>query len=332
MVTHVAAAVHVHLPRGAGRMVPAVAAGRQHADTLGLVGASRSAPAAVGGGGRSPSTRYLTDEQFAALLRLARGRRELAWPAGQDISAARNAHFTNTAREMAAALQADYDWIEGDVRLDDHGKPVMAHEPGARHSMALDEWLAIGAASGRGLKLDFKDPRAIESALRLLRAHGVPGWRLILNVTVGGPSGVTWEQLATARRRFPDAIVNLSTDAQELTPTVIGQLRAWARAVGHNVMFPLRWDLVDDQVIAALRDVGRIAIWNSPAVGGPSDLAAEVLRLRARGVDGMIDLRPGSGMAAIGGAVFDALVGALGRDGALRVVHAATWVLGALAP
>jgi len=60
--------------------------------------------------------------------------------------------------------------------------------------------------------------------------------------------------------------------------------------VGQPVMFPLRWDLVGPNVIAALRPFGKIAIWNDPRIA-PGNIVEETRRLRSIGVDGMIDLR-----------------------------------------
>jgi hypothetical protein len=54
-------------------------------------------------------------------------------------------------------------------------------------------------------------------------------------------------------------------------------------------MFPIRQELVTEGVVRALRPYGRVAVWNVPGITNPSD--RDEARLRAMGVDGMIDLR-----------------------------------------
>jgi hypothetical protein len=56
---------------------------------------------------------------------------------------------------------------------------------------------------------------------------------------------------------------------------------------------PLRHALVPPGVVNALKPYGRIAVWNVPGITnpGPNDEA----KLRAIGVDGMVDLREPTG-------------------------------------
>lgn len=219
-----------------------------------------------------------------SLLALARARRELAWPEGRDIALANNAHATNTRQQLVEALQGDYDWMEGDVAIQD-GKAVMRHRYGDRVDVDLALWVRLVAASGRGAKFDFKDVAALPQVLALVREAGIPAHRLIFNVSRLPP-----EQLRAIRRAFPDAIINLSpvTDA-DLSPADLAELQVSARIVGGRVMFPIRIDLLSDTVVRSLRPFGRVAIWNTPLLWNPRH--DERARLRAFGVDGMIDLR-----------------------------------------
>ena len=220
----------------------------------------------------------------AFLLALARARPELAWPTGRDIALAQNAHETNTRTELAAALRGDFDWMEGDVAIEG-GRPVMRHRSGDPVDLDLDRWVQFIAASGRGAKFDLKDPAALPAVLDLAQRAGIPQHRLIFNV-----GALPAEALQTLRRRYPDAIVNLSpvSDA-DLTPADLAELQVAARIVGGRIMFPIRIDLLSPHVIGALRPFGRVAIWNQPQLWNPRHDERE--RLRAQGVDGMIDLR-----------------------------------------
>jgi hypothetical protein len=256
-------------------------------------GSSKAAvgrPAVAGLVGPAPEQR-LDPQTFNWLMRLAPTRPQLRWQPGADIAGARNCHRTNTGQELLAGLTGNFNWFEGDVRIE-RGTVIMAHDKGQSNGMSLAEWLTIGGRSGRGLKLDIKETAAILPAVQMAKAAGVPDGRLIVNVTVGGGRevDVTSQQLAAIRAMYPGAIVNLSPGASSYSPGLMRTLGRVAQQVGGPVMFPLRWDLVGPNVIAALKPFGKIAIWNSPA-NAPRDIPREIARLRAMGVDGMIDLR-----------------------------------------
>jgi len=224
------------------------------------------------------------DPGLVSLLALARARPELAWPAGADIANAHNAHYTNTLAQMAAALMGDHNWLEGDVALID-GTPVMRHDGRQRVELTLEQWLQVAAASGRGAKVEVKDRAALPQVLELVRRSGIPQHRLIFNIGPGPASN-----LLLIRQHFRDAIINVAPEADaHLTSADIVQLQVAARIAGGRIMFPLRIDTVDEAVVAALRPLGRVAIWNSPELWIPRE--DDVQRLRAMGVDGMIDLR-----------------------------------------
>ena len=256
----------------------------------------------------------------AALHALALARPELAWPVGRDIALAQNAHYTNTRAELAAALGSDFDWMEGDVAMQG-GAPVLQHRSGDRVDLDLASWIGLVAASGRGAKLDIKDPDALPAVLELARRSGIPEHRLIFNVTLLPP-----ESLQLIRRAFPGAIINLSpvSDA-DLTPADLAALQVAARIAGGPIMFPIRIDLLTPAVMAALRPFGRVAIWNTPQLWNPRP--DERARLRSVGVDGMIDLRAPSGAEQ---RIQSVLVGGAARIFGWDPVHRALDALGIL--
>jgi hypothetical protein len=221
----------------------------------------------------------------AQLQALARSRPDLAWHFGADISIARNAHNTNTRMELAEALQGEFDWFEADVRLGEGGVPVLRHKLKDAFDLELQHWLQIVAPTGRGIKLDVKEPEALPAVIEAVRRTGVPQYRLIMNV-YPGPT----EQLLAVRRAFPRAIINVSPVSDtDLTPADIVELQVTARLLGGAIMFPIRHDLISREVVQALRPFGRIAVWNTPELTNPSPWTP--LELRLMGVDGMIDLR-----------------------------------------
>lgn len=240
---------------------------------------------------RVASRRPLAEEEQRMLRALASSRSTPRW----SLASARNAHATNTPAEMATALRGDFDVLEGDLRLDRHGRLVMAHSPWQVDGMTFHEWLDVGARSGRGLKIDVKDPGAIGPMLRMLAASGVPDNRLILNVPLGREGATTARvaHLRLLRVHAPGATINLSNNRYPYDDAQLAQLREAASFVGGRVMFPVRSDAIDATVARALGSHGRIAAWNLPLVDSPANLARERRRLRRLGVDGTIDLRPG---------------------------------------
>lgn len=216
---------------------------------------------------------------------LSRTRPDLAWHYGTDISVARNAHATNSREELADALRGEFDWLEADVRVGSDGVAVLKHRVQDHADLPLAAWLGFTVPSGRGLKLDVKEPEALPAVIEAVRRAGVPQHRLIMNI-YPGPT----EQLLAVRRAFPRAIINVSPVSDtDLTPRDIVELQVTARLLGGLIMFPIRHDLVTREVVRALRPFGRIAVWNTPELTDPSPWTP--LELRLMGVDGMIDLR-----------------------------------------
>ena len=242
------------------------------------------------------------EQGLDSLIALASARPDMAWPQDRDISLARNAHETNTVEELTRALRGDFDWLESDVRVGSGNQPVLRHDVRGPNGMALEPWLRVVKASGRGAKLDVKEAAALPMVLEAVRASGIPQHRIIINV-----GALPGSALSTIRRALPDAWVNLSP-ARTVEPTSaeLARLQISARIVGGRVMFPIRQDIVTDGVVHALRPFGRVAVWNSPQLTNPD--AEDVEQLRAMGVDGMVDLRkPTGGLEQAMAAVVSAL-------------------------
>lgn len=218
-----------------------------------------------------------------------------AWREDAPLSEGRNAHHTNTPDEMADALEGDFNWLEGDLRLDDSGTPKMSHDADDEDKgLTLDRWLEVGARSKRGMKVDVKEPEALPELLDSLEKSKVHEGRMMINVQT---KDVSVGELEEIRRRFPDAWLALNPAFNESESYDESALRETARiadAVGGRIAFPLRWDVASDEAIAILKPHGRISIWTSESQGTPDDTKAEIERLRERGVDGVIDLGPPS--------------------------------------
>ncbi|MCW2927408.1 MAG: hypothetical protein JWM86_1376 [Thermoleophilia bacterium] len=209
-------------------------------------------------------------------------------PKRDDLVAGRNAHRSNTREEMQHALEGDYDWLEGDARVDKHGRVVMAHDADQEsEGLSFEEWAQIGGTGGRGIKVDVKEPAAIPKILDSLERSGVPDGRIMLNV-----GGIPEEQAREIRRRYPDAWIALNPDVHEdgYHREDLQRVAKVADAVGGRIAFPVRWDEASDEVIRELAPHGKVSIWASQNQGTPDDQAAERERLIDRGIDGVIDL------------------------------------------
>lgn len=252
----------------------------------------------------SPPALAAIPTQVMQVLRLAGSNNpEGRWKVGTDISHARNAHFTNTVVELRAALEGPYDWFECDVRRRG-GHAFTAHSPLALTGMQVREWLDVVARSGRGMKFDIKEAGALAETLRLIQESGIDDRLVIMNVTPRSRwrrQRMSAEQLMTIRRAVPRAIVNVDPGPPPYTDAVIDRAIEDAAYVGGPVMFPLDARFVTASIVARFRRAGRVAIWNDPKQFDPGDVAAATRRLRAIGVDGMIDLRRPGGPSSPAG-------------------------------
>ncbi len=231
----------------------------------------------------------LSSSKLDELLKAATSNPTGRWNPGTDIASARNKHTTNRYDELHEGLAGPWDWLEVDVRML-QGEPVASHDEPDHRSLWMSDWIRVGAASERGLKLDFKERDAIWPTLDLVERNGVDQSRLIINVPAGD-GGVPPGELQTIRSKFPESIINLSPNATLYSPGVIDAMVGLAKQVGGPIMFPLNAMFVTPRVVEGFKRGGRVAIWNNPTVWRPRDVAKTTARLRSWGVDGMIDLR-----------------------------------------
>ncbi len=250
--------------------------------------------------------------------------KENRWVDGAHISEARNAHYTNTPDELASGLSKNYNFLEGDVWLEgvarripglDHFRePIMAHDHTDVDGLTLAEWLEVGKASGKGIKLDIKQSAAIPKVIEAVQEAGIPEQRLILNADmVHGPG---WrndtrfkfanlaldvqtqvDEMAQFREAFPKATLAVglyTAQAPEGTTysrQQLAQAADIAGQLGGPITFPLRAEFVTPEVVKQLKPHGLVSIWNDPKSYLPDDLAKAEQKFREMGVDGMIDLR-----------------------------------------
>ncbi|MCB0878068.1 MAG: DUF2181 domain-containing protein [Thermoleophilia bacterium] len=217
---------------------------------------------------------------------------EHGWdPANDDLTKAKNAHRTNTAREMREAIDEGYNWFEGDLRMTDDGTPVMAHDSDNKgDGLTLDEWLAIGDSSERGMKVDVKEAEAIPKLLDALERSGIPDGRIMINVAAGQVDSTAVQRI---RERFPDAWLALNPTIREgrgYSDADLRQITDMADAAGGRVTFPIRWDIASDKAITALAPHGKVSIWTAKSHGTPDNRGRATHDLRSRGVEGVIDL------------------------------------------
>lgn len=254
----------------------------------------------------------------------APAQRENQWVDGAPISEARNAHYTNRPDELSEGLSKNYNFLEGDVWLEgaarripglDHFRePIMAHEHTDVDGLTLAEWLEVGKASGKGIKLDIKQSAAIPKVIEAVKKAGLPEERLILNADmVHGPG---WkndtrfkfanlaldvqtqvDEMAQFRKAFPKATLAVglytarSPEGTTYSRQQLAQAADIAGQLGGPITFPLRAEFVTPEVVQQLKPHGLVSIWNDPKSYIPDDLERASREFREMGVDGMIDLR-----------------------------------------
>jgi hypothetical protein len=231
--------------------------------------------------------------EVEALIERAKATRaDHTWHHNESLTQGRNAHRTNLPDEMREGIDGDFNWFEGDLRNNSHKQPTLSHDADTvDQGLSLDDWMAIGKASRRGLKIDVKEPAAMPAAIGALKHSGIPQERLMLNV--GADDIAAAGGARHIRHQLPGAWMALNPgtnesghyDASTLKP-VIEQ----AKQMGGRIAFELRWDIADDKTIQALKPYGKVSVWTAKSEGTPDDPEAERHRLIARGVDGIIDL------------------------------------------
>ncbi|XP_017359946.1 protein FAM151A [Cebus imitator] len=85
-------------------------------------------------------------------------------------------HAANSKKAMAAALNSNVTVLEADVNVEglgtanETGVPIMAHPPAIYSDNTLEQWLdTVLGSSQKGIKLDFKNIKAVGPSLDLLR-------------------------------------------------------------------------------------------------------------------------------------------------------------------
>lgn len=194
-----------------------------------------------------------------------------------------NAHHTNTPDELRQAAQGNFDCYEVDIRVmkgfDGKPTPVAAHDEGNLKGVTMDEWFAIAGASGRYLKLDFKEPEALPAVMALAKKHQIPAERLVFNLSANPTA------LEAVRKAFPEATLAIGAPADGQRQQEIAAL---AQRLGPPVTFVMQRDDITPEAVANLEGVGPISAWGSK--GSREEREAIATRLREMGVTGMIDL------------------------------------------
>jgi hypothetical protein len=230
-----------------------------------------------------------------ALRRLARATPDKTWRPADGLATARNAHFTNTPDQLSEALRGDFSSLEADVRMRD-GKAVLAHQPWSNDGMLLSDWLTVTGASGRLLKLDIKDVSALDAAIRLVQEAKIPAERVMFNVyyAQGPRSGdLSWEQLKSIRQRMPESWISM--DIPLFAPDIVVNrvIKAAERLGTDRLAASVEAQYVNETLVKRLTPHFTVNAWNEPKRYLPKSIDIATRRLRALGVNGMIDLRGG---------------------------------------
>lgn len=265
-------------------------AGMAGAQTLGLLGVTADGTTQVGAAVEP------IDPEIADLVALARRTRteRTAWEAGMPLSDGRNAHSTNTKEHMKDALEGDHNWLESDIRQEINAPHAMEarHDSGQEDgdNLLLKQWLTIGQASGRGLKLDVKEDQHMQRILDEVRASGVPDERLMFNL--GFDAMAQWGERIRAQHPRAWLAINPPSGDGKLDATRAEAMVAQGRRFGGPVTFVVRFDLLTKATLATLKTGGPVSVWNA-LTEGPTVKNADALTrsLKDQGVDGVVDIR-----------------------------------------
>ncbi|MCW2920301.1 MAG: Family with sequence similarity er [Thermoleophilia bacterium] len=210
---------------------------------------------------------------------------------GDHPSTIHNAHYSNTRAQLAYALAGPYNSVEGDVRVRD-GIPVMKHDPDAAYDLTFEQWALIASRAGKHLRIDLKEPAALAQVAATLERLGIPAGSVTFNVGLPTPwsAGVPIDAIRALRMRFPASWITLNLPVP-LGPGYLLAVRAAQAIGGDHLGVAIMGGLVHRGDIAFLRSAFAVVnAWNLPLLGDP-DVVAMTAKLRAIGVNGMVDLR-----------------------------------------
>lgn len=209
---------------------------------------------------------------------------------GSHPSTLRNAHYTNTRSQLAFALAGPYNSVEGDVRMRD-GRAVMQHDSHGRADLTFEQWAMVATRAGKHLRVDVKEPAALAEVTKQLSRIGVPPGSITFNVAIDTPwgAGSSIETIRALRADWPASWITLNLPLP-LGPGYLLAARA-ARLIGSERLgVAVMAGLVGRRDVELLRrSFAAVNAWNLPRLG--VDLDREARRLRAIGVNGMLDLR-----------------------------------------
>ncbi|MCW2928390.1 MAG: hypothetical protein JWM86_2358 [Thermoleophilia bacterium] len=211
---------------------------------------------------------------------------------GSHPSTITNAHYSNTRAQLGYALAGPYNSVEGDVRIKD-GIPVMVHDAGGASDLTFEQWALLAHRAGKHLRIDLKEARALPQVASLLERIGVPSGSITFNVGIITPwSHATQspDAIRALRARFPESWITLNL------PVPLGPGFVLAERFARTLHDPrLGVAILAGLTTAAdvrllRRSFAVVNAWNLPQLGS-TDPATWTARLRAMGVNGMIDLR-----------------------------------------
>jgi len=229
-------------------------------------------------------------QQLAAIA--AAAPREYSFTPGAHPSTIRNAHYTNTRAQLAYALAGPYNSVEGDVRVE-NGIPVMKHDGHAAADLTFEQWAWLANKAGKHLRVDVKEAAGIPAIAETLERLGIPGGSITFNVGAGAPwasNNMSVPAIRALRQRFPESWVTLNL-AVPLLPGYKLAVEAAKRIGGDRLGVAVMAETVRESDVRLLRTVfASVNAWNLPLLG-EIDVEAATKRLRAIGVNGMMDLR-----------------------------------------
>ena len=192
-------------------------------------------------------------------------------------------HGVNSRDALNKFIASGADYAEGDVSIGSNGSLIMAHPPQKSSDLSFMNWLRILTNTNRSIKIDFKDPLAIDTAIENLLFYGLhqqqpkDSVRLILHADIiRGPLGhvpiFSTQDLKKIRKYFPHAIISLGVTLTKDSPVIgseiLSQLKSEASKIGGPITFSILATHTTPEIINFLYNIQfdrNITFWDHPA-------------------------------------------------------------------
>lgn len=169
----------------------------------------------------------------------------------ENLGAVIWSHAVNSKEKLERTLNnPEVMLIESDIRISKDGAIIAAHPPAIESDLSFDELMGKVAGTGKGIKLDFKDPETLIYCLNYLKKADL-NQPVILNADILQGNGAPIpkfkadEFIDNCLKLYPQGLLSLgwTTVADPNLPYTqknVQEMAALCEKIGNDILIPVR--------------------------------------------------------------------------------------------